>query len=65
MHSKVKSQFIDSGILIAAARGEGAIAQKVLAILQDPNRIFVSSIFLKLEVRSYTLNKTHAKTQRR
>ncbi|MUG91121.1 PIN domain-containing protein [Scytonema sp. UIC 10036] len=42
--------FIDSGVLIAAARGEGAIAQRALAILQDPNRELASSIFLKLEV---------------
>jgi len=42
--------FIDSGVLIAAARGEGEIAEKALAILQDPNRELASSIFLKLEV---------------
>lgn len=42
--------FLDSGVLIAAARGEGAIAQRALAILKDPNRDFASSIFLKLEV---------------
>lgn len=42
--------FIDSGVLIVAARGDGAIAQRALAILQDSNREFASSIFLKLEV---------------
>ncbi len=42
--------FLDSGVLIAAARGEGAIAQRALAILRDPNCDFASSIFLKLEV---------------
>lgn len=42
--------FIDSGVLIAAARGEGAIAQRALEILADPSREFASSIFLKLEV---------------
>lgn len=42
--------FIDSGILIAAARGEGAIAERALAILLDPNLELASSIFLKLEV---------------
>ncbi len=42
--------FIDSGVLIAAARGEGAIAERALAILLDPNRELASSIFLKLEV---------------
>lgn len=42
--------FIDSGVLIAATRGTGAIAQTALTILADPNREFASSIFLKLEV---------------
>lgn len=39
--------FIDSGVLIVAARGEGAIAERALAILEDPNREFASSVFLK------------------
>ena len=42
--------FIDSGVLIAAARGDGIMAQTSLDILQDTNREFVSSIFLKMEV---------------
>ncbi len=42
--------FIDSGVLIAAARGEGAISKRALAMLQDSNREFASSVFLKLEV---------------
>jgi predicted nucleic acid-binding protein len=42
--------FIDSGVLIAAIRGEGAIAERALAILADPNREFAASIFVKLEV---------------
>lgn len=42
--------FIDSGVLIAAARGEGAIAERALVILEAPHRKFASSIFLKLEV---------------
>jgi hypothetical protein len=43
--------FIDSGVLIAATRGTGGIAQTALTIIADPNREFVSSIFLKLEVQ--------------
>lgn len=42
--------FLDSGVLIAAARGEGIMAQTSLEILQDTNREFISSIFLKMEV---------------
>lgn len=42
--------FIDTGVLITAARGNEADAQIALQILQDPNREFASSPFLKLEV---------------
>lgn len=42
--------FIDAGVLIYAARSEGDIAEKALQILEDENREFASSIFLKLEV---------------
>jgi predicted nucleic acid-binding protein len=42
--------FIDSGVLIAAARGEGEIAERALQILEDNKREFASSQFLKLEV---------------
>ncbi len=42
--------FIDAGVLIAAARGEGAMSERALSILEAQHREFVSSIFLKLEV---------------
>lgn len=42
--------FIDSGVLIAAARGEDAIAQQALAVLIDDRRTFASSRFVMLEV---------------
>ncbi len=42
--------FIDSGVLIYAARAEGVLAQKALDVLKEPNRVFASSIFIKLEV---------------
>lgn len=45
-----KLTFIDAGVLIYAARGESQIALKALEVLQDNNRIFASSIFLKMEV---------------
>lgn len=46
----LKRTFLDSGVLIAAARGTGETALQALQILDDPNREFVSSIFIKLEV---------------
>ena len=42
--------FIDSGILITAARGSSPRSQLALDILADGDRIFASSIFIQLEV---------------
>lgn len=49
--AKVRT-FIDSGILIAAARGGGQLSEAALAVLDDPARTFVSSDFVRLEVLS-------------
>lgn len=46
----MKRTFIDAGVLIAAARGEDSIAAKAIDILDDPEREFASSEFVKLEV---------------
>jgi len=45
-----KRTFLDSGVLIAAARGTDDNALLALQILDDPDRKFVSSVFVKLEV---------------
>ena len=42
--------FVDAGVLIAAARGNNKLALKAMAILDDPDRQFVSSKFVQLEV---------------
>lgn len=42
--------YVDAGVLIAAARGTEALSRNALDVLDDPNREFVSSIYLKLEV---------------
>jgi predicted nucleic acid-binding protein len=43
--------YVDSGILIAAARGKGQLAQRALAVISDTeSREFVCSDFVKLEV---------------
>jgi hypothetical protein len=43
--------YIDSGVLIAAARGKGPLFQKAIAILRDTSaREFVSSDYVKLEI---------------
>jgi predicted nucleic acid-binding protein len=45
-----KRTFLDSGVLMAAARGTDDTALLALQILDDPDRKFVSSVFVKLEV---------------
>jgi len=42
--------YLDSGVLIAAARGVDDLAAVALALLSDINRVFVTSVFVKLEV---------------
>ncbi len=42
--------FLDAGILIAAVRGQEEEAACALAILEDPERSFLTSDFLRLEV---------------
>jgi hypothetical protein len=42
--------FVDSGVLIAAATGQKGVADFAFAVLGDPNRLFISSDFIRLEV---------------
>jgi predicted nucleic acid-binding protein len=42
--------FLDAGILIAAVRGREEEAARALAILEDPERRFITSVFLRMEV---------------
>ena len=44
--------YIDSGVLITFFRGSDELMVKAATILDDPNRVFVSSVFVKLEVLS-------------
>lgn len=46
----MKRTYVDAGVLIAAARGRAPIAARAFEILDDPDREFAASIFLKLEV---------------
>lgn len=45
-----KKTFVDAGVLIDAARGKPEAAEYAMTILDDPEREFVSSPFVKLEV---------------
>jgi predicted nucleic acid-binding protein len=42
--------FADAGVLIAAARGQGGEAAAAERLLADPDRMFIASPFLELEV---------------
>lgn len=42
--------FVDSGVLIAAFKGAGRLGEAALSILEDANRDFISSDFVRLEV---------------
>lgn len=42
--------FLDTGVLIAAYRGEASIRRRALELLDDSDRVFVSSEFVKLEL---------------
>ena len=42
--------FVDSGVLIAAARSLDPDGERALKFLDDPNRVFLTSPFVHLEV---------------
>jgi predicted nucleic acid-binding protein len=46
----LKITFVDSGLLIAVAKGEDDVYEEALAVLDDPDREFVSSVYIQLEV---------------
>ncbi|UBF26645.1 type II toxin-antitoxin system VapC family toxin [Kovacikia minuta CCNUW1] len=46
----LRKTYIDSGVLITAFRGSDEIALRAIQVLDDPDRAFISSEFVKLEV---------------
>jgi hypothetical protein len=46
----VTRTFLEAGVLIAAIRGTPEIADRAMELLNDPERLFVSSDFVQLEV---------------
>ncbi len=58
----MKLTFVDAGVLIAPARGgtdQTAHAMSILSILDDPEREFASSPFLRLEVLPRAVSNRH------
>ena len=45
----MKLTFVDASVLIAAAVGTDAAARLAMQVLDDPDRTFASSVFVKLE----------------
>jgi len=41
---------VDSGVLIAAARGTDEVFAKAMEVIDDPDRVFISSDFVRLEL---------------
>jgi predicted nucleic acid-binding protein len=46
----VTRTFLDAGVLIAAIRGTPEVADRAMGLLNDPERLFVSSDSVQLEV---------------
>ena len=42
--------FLDAGVQIAAIRGSPVPIERALGILNDPQRVFIASDFVRLEV---------------
>ena len=55
----MKRTFVDACVLIAAARGKGDVFDRALEILDDPEREFASSFFVKLEILPKALYYRH------
>jgi predicted nucleic acid-binding protein len=52
--------FVDSGVLIAAARGDHAESEPALRMLEDPDRQLLTSVFVRLEVYPKAAFHTYA-----
>ncbi len=50
MRRAVIRTYVDAGVLIAGSRASGAASGRALDVLADPDRGFVGSVFLRLEV---------------
>lgn len=45
----MRPTFVDSSVLLAAVRGEDQAYQRAMDVLDDPERSFVSSVYVRLE----------------
>lgn len=54
-----KRTYLDTGVLIVVARGKEDLVEKGLEIFNDPDREFISSPFVKLEVLPKAVHGKH------
>ena len=60
MAGRITRSFLDSGVLITAYKAVSELKASALAILKDPDRIFLSSPFVRHEVCPKALfNRQH------
>ena len=60
MPGRLIRTFLDTGVLITGYNGQHGLQERALAILEDPNRIFLSSPFVQHECCPKALfNKQH------
>ena len=60
MPGRIIRTFLDTGVLITGYNGQPGLQERALAILEDPNRIFLSSPFVRHECCPKALfNKRH------
>jgi predicted nucleic acid-binding protein len=55
----LKKTFVDSGLLIAVTQGEEEVYEEALAVIDDPEREFVSSVYVKLETLPMAIWREH------
>ena len=60
MPGRLVRTFLDTGVLITAYNGQRGLQERALEILEDPNRVFLSSPFVRHECcPKAVFNKRH------
>jgi predicted nucleic acid-binding protein len=52
----MRRTYVDAGVLVTAARGSASLSEPAIRVLCDPEREFVSSLLVRLEVLPRALN---------
>jgi hypothetical protein len=60
----MRRTYLDTGVLIEAAAGKSARAEVALGLLNDPDRVFLSSPFLDLELLPQAIQNRQREQQK-